>query len=338
MATNLVVYDLKKITPLITPRKGEEKLGEHIQLLQTDEPLKNQLQSSDAKYVLLGIPEHIGVIGNLGKPGTANAWQASLSFILNIQHNKFTKGSKILLLGHLDFSKDLKRIESLEGEEKVEEARKTTASIDKEVANLIYTIVFNGKKPIVIGGGHNNAYGMIKGTSLADGNAINCLNIDAHTDFRKREGRHSGNGFSYAYHEGFLKNYFAFGIHENYTSKKVFKKMDKNPDIQYNTFEELFVRKEKGLDFELKEAIDFVKSSKFGLEIDMDAIENMPSSAMTSSGLSLNTVRELVFSAKKSKNIAYLHVCEAAPNIDNPREITQVGKAIAYLVSDFIRK
>jgi formiminoglutamase len=32
------------------------------------------------------------------------------------------------------------------------------------------------------------------------------------------EGRHSGNGFSYAYEEGFLKIFY-FGLHENYTSK-----------------------------------------------------------------------------------------------------------------------
>ncbi|QLE02976.1 formimidoylglutamase [Galbibacter sp. BG1] len=338
MTSNLVIYDLKTITPLISSRKGEQKLGEHIQLLHTDEPLEAQLNASDAKYVLLGIPEDIGIIGNLGKVGARNAWDTALPFILNIQNNKQTKGSKILLLGHLDFQKELKKIASLEGEEKVDEARKITSVIDKEITNLIRILVSSGKKPIVIGGGHNNSYGMIKGTSLATGNAINCLNVDAHSDFRKREGRHSGNGFSYAYHEGFLDNYFIFGLHENYTSKKVFKTLLKKENIHFNTFEELFIRKEKGFDFELKEAIDFVKTKKFGLEIDMDAIEGMPSSAMSSSGLHLNTVREIVFKAKKSKNISYLHIAEAAPEVGNEREEMMVGKAIAYLVSDFIRK
>jgi formiminoglutamase len=49
---------------------------------------------------------------------------------------------------------------------------------------------------------------------------INAINFDAHSDFRILEGRHSGNGFSYAYEEGFLKN-IVFGLHENYTSKSV---------------------------------------------------------------------------------------------------------------------
>jgi formiminoglutamase len=48
---------------------------------------------------------------------------------------------------------------------------------------------------------------------------VNAINFDAHSDFRILEGRHSGNGFSYAYEEGFLKNILFFGLHENYTSK-----------------------------------------------------------------------------------------------------------------------
>jgi arginase family enzyme len=34
---------------------------------------------------------------------------------------------------------------------------------------------------------------------------VNAINFDAHSDFRILEGRHSGNGFSYAYEEGFQK-------------------------------------------------------------------------------------------------------------------------------------
>ena len=39
--------------------------------------------------------------------------------------------------------------------------------IDKEVSHIIANIVKAGKIPIVIGGGHNNAYGNIKGNRLS---------------------------------------------------------------------------------------------------------------------------------------------------------------------------
>lgn len=338
MRSRLVIYDLKKITPWIKVRKGEEKLGEHMELLPKENSLEAALLQSNAKYVLFGIPEDIGVVGNYGNPGARNAWQSCLPFLLNVQNNRFVKGKKILLLGHLEFKDELQEIDAMEGEQKITKAREISEYIDTEVTDLVRQIVECGKIPIVVGGGHNNAYGILKGTALALKEAVNCLNIDAHSDFRKREGRHSGNGFSYAFYEGFLNRYFIMGLHENYTSKKVFKDLDKNEKrIKYNTFEELFIRKEKGFDFELHEALEFVKHSKYGLEVDMDSIMHIPSSAKTPSGLHLNQVREIVLQARNHKNISYLHICEAAPE-DNSEEHYLTGKSITYLITDFVRK
>ena len=124
--------------------------------------------------------------------------------------------------------------------------------IDKEVSHIIFNIVKAGKIPIVIGGGHNNAYGNIKGTALAKGKPINAINFDAHSDFRILEGRHSGNGFSYAFEEGFLKKYFIFGLHENYTSKSVLDIIKKIEDrVRYNTYDSIKIRKEKDFNQEL---------------------------------------------------------------------------------------
>src|SRR5690606_35168641 len=124
--------------------------------------------------------------------------------------------------------------------------------IDKDVTNLVSSIVKAGKTPIIIGGGHNNAYGNIKGCSLAKNEKINVVNFDAHSDFRAEEGRHSGNGFSYAFAEGFLKNYFIFGLHENYTSDTLFKTIKKIKSIKYNTYEAIEVRNELGFKSEMK--------------------------------------------------------------------------------------
>jgi formiminoglutamase len=49
---------------------------------------------------------------------------------------------------------------------------------------------------------------------------VNAINFDAHSDFRILEGRHSGNGFSYAYEEAFLKKYFILDYMK--TIQKVF--------------------------------------------------------------------------------------------------------------------
>src|SRR5690606_31567120 len=202
------------------------------------------------------------------------------------------------------------------------------------VTDLVYQIVRSGKKPIIIGGGHNNAYGNLKGTSLAFKKPINAVNFDAHSDFRREEGRHSGNGFSYAYVEGFLKKYFIFGLHENYTSDHIFTTLDRVQALQFNTSEALTIRKDKEFKAELARAANHVAGKPFGVEVDCDAIKYIPSSAMTPSGFSIKKARSFVTYFGKQPKAAYLHICEAAPK---PETETVVGKLITYLITDFMR-
>lgn len=338
MNTYLVTYQLKYVNKFISHRKGEVKIGEKFAFAEEGLSLKEQLDKSKTKYVLFGIPEDIGVRANMGRPGTRNAWQATLSSLLNVQQNQFNKGGKVLLLGHLDFSKEIEKIDT-SATNRAKKIQKLINLIDKEVTYLVQLIIMSGKTPIIVGGGHNNSYGIIKGCALAYGKPINTINIDAHTDFRTRESRHSGNGFSHAFEEGFLNRYFIFGLHENYTSKNIFNKLsDEDARVAYNTIESLFVRREKGLSEEAYRAISFVNETSFGLEIDCDAIQNIPSSAMSPVGFQANDARYLTHLFSREKNCTYLHICEAAPDSENINEMILVGKLISYLITDFIKK
>ncbi|MDB2426865.1 arginase family protein, partial [Flavobacteriaceae bacterium] len=162
------------------------------------------------------IKEDIGIRANHGRPGAKETWNEVLKKLLNIQNNEFLNGSNILVLGHLDFSNLYISHQSTDANKLLKTYRKQVEKIDQIVNQLVYSIVKAGKTPIIIGGGHNNSYGIIKGCALALKTKINTINFDAHTDLRAQEGRHSGNGFSYAIEEGFLDRYFIFGPHENY--------------------------------------------------------------------------------------------------------------------------
>ncbi len=333
---NLVLFKKDDLKILLKNRQGESKFGQHIQLLSNFTTIYDDIVNLDVTYVIFGIKEDIGVFANYGNLGASKAWDATLKVLLNVQSNRFTHASKVLLLGHLDYSASLEKYKDRDQKNKkhIAKARKKTAKIDFDVSELVYQIVRAGKIPIIIGGGHNNAYGNIKGSSLAFKNPISVVNFDAHSDFRPEEGRHSGNGFSYAHHEGFLKNYFIFGLHENYTSENILNTLEKNNAIQYNTFESIEVREELNFNTELERVMNFVLNDPFGVEIDCDAIKNIPSSAMTPSGFSANKARRFADYFGKQKNACYLHICEAAPTTET--EI-QVGKLISYLITDFIR-
>jgi formiminoglutamase len=331
------INDLAKVT---NHRSGEIKFGEKMIIIPKGVEIINFLKESEAKYVLLGIPEDIGVRANYGRPGTASAWENAIKAIANIQHNRFAKGSQIIVLGQINVADEMRDVENLDFNDIDDRSKlsQLVERIDKEVSHIIFTIIKAGKTPIIIGGGHNNAYGNIKGSALAKGKPINAINFDAHSDFRILEGRHSGNGFSYAYEEGFLKKYFIFGLHENYTSKSVLDIIKKLEDrVRYNTYDSVNIRKEKDFNNEMIHALDFIKSDSFGIEIDLDAIPNIASSAMTISGFSIEQLRQFVSFFGEHKNATYLHICEGAPDLDQSPNNHLIGKLIGYLITDFIK-
>src|SRR5690606_15001942 len=168
--------------------------------------------------------------------------------------------------------------------------------------------------------------------------SINCINFDAHTDFRALEGRHSGNGFSYAFEEGFLNRYFVFGLHENYTSKTVFQRIKQYQDrVKYNSYEQIAIRKEKSFSTEMQQALDFVATQHFGIETDLDALAGFPSSAMTLSGFSVEKARYCLDFFASHPKAAYLHIREVAPNYSDEQNPSLLGKLISYLITDFIK-
>ncbi len=336
----LILFTINDLAKVTNHRSGEIKFGEKMQTIPKGIDPVSFLKTSEAKYVLFGIPEDIGVRANYGRPGTASAWESAIGSIANIQHNRFCKGSQILVLGRLNVCEEMKEVEHLDFNN-IDDRLKLSQlveKIDKDVSHIIFNIIKAGKTPIVIGGGHNNSYGNIKGTALAKGKSINAINFDAHSDFRILEGRHSGNGFSYAFEEGFLKKYFVFGLHENYTSKSVLDIIKKIEDrVRYNTYDSINIRKEKNFTQELIQALEFIKNDSYGIEIDLDAIPNIASSAMTLSGFSIEELRQFVSYFGKNKNATYLHICEGAPDLGEDKNNHLIGKLIGYLVTDFIK-
>jgi formiminoglutamase len=195
----------------------------------------------------------------------------------------------------------------------------------------------NCKIPIVIGGGHNNAYPIIKGISMAKNQSINTINLDAHSDFRAMEGRHSGNGFRYAYRGGYLKNYAIVGLHENYNNPLIINELKQNEDIWFCFWEDIFLREKLTFKEAIYAASEFTKHGLTGIELDLDSLENTLSSAMTPCGFSATQARQYIHHLAQNRTPAYLHICEGASQLETGQQSPLIGKLISYLVSDFMK-
>jgi formiminoglutamase len=317
-----------------------------LQVLADPNALEASLQHSSATFVLIGIPEDIGVKANMGIGGTDSAWLSFLQAFLNTQSNDFFEGSNIILLGHFDFSDIEKLIEkNAHGyDEKLAAYRHAVNTIDDEVEQLIHIITQNKKIPIVIGGGHNNSYPCIKGAAKGFYKAgvlpiaqINAVNLDAHADFRPMEGRHSGNGFSYAEADGYLEKYCVLGLHENYLPQNVWMDMVNNPFVDCITYEDIFLHEKRTFLQSVAHATEFTSDTLCGVELDLDCIENALSSASSPVGISINHARQFVSYTAADSKVAYLHICEGATQLADGRTNSSTGKMISYLVSDFVK-
>lgn len=323
----LHIQKQEQLNTLISFREGEAKLGESLQLCDS----LDQIKDCSAHFVIFGICEDIGVQANYGNPGTHKAWKAFLRSFVNVQQNAYNIPSDILLLGHITVTPD-----TSPGQVSKQELGAIVSRIDRTVAQIVETIISAGKIPIIIGGGHNNALGNLQGAATALKKQINVINIDAHTDLRTTDYRHSGNGFRYALAhkpKPSLRNYTVFGLHKNYTPQYIFDFMHTHSEqLQYELFEDLMAA---DILKKFNNHLDFVSTAPFGLELDCDAITNFSSSAQTPSGFALNEVRSLITATAKRALCCYFHICEAVPTKKNRN---QIGKALSYFVTDFMRE
>lgn len=339
-------YDKQDILSLTKLRKFETRLGECIQVIADKNQLEASLAQSTATYVLIGIPEDIGVRANHGVGGTDSIWIPFLSSFLNIQSNDFLLGDEVLLLGHFDFG-DLKWLIEQNAhsyDEKIDAYRHAVITIDEEVEELIKIVTTHKKVPIVIGGGHNNAYPLIKGSAKGLHKAgllplaqIHSINLDAHSDFRPAEGRHSGNGFRYAEEDGYLQKYCIVGLHESYLPQNVWLDIVNNPFIDFITYEDIFIHEKRSFTQAVAHATGFTEDNYTGIELDLDCIEHTLSSALTPSGLLPQHARQYLTYTAMDCDVAYVHICEGAAQLVDGRKDETTGKLVSYLVSDFLK-
>jgi len=291
-------------------RPGEDRLGQHVTTQVTDK----------TKYIIVGVEESIGPRMNKGFSGAENAFHAFLSRFLTMQSTHFCSGEEIAILGSVQVDEDAN------GEGVVEELDRFMVHLLKKQFDI------RGKKLIVIGGGHNNAFPIIQSISSIYDEPLAVLNIDPHADCRSMEYRHSGNPFSCALSSGSLKAYTVLGLHKAYNNRFIYDFLE-----QYSctfSFFESYLTGERDLLLDVDAFLKGNANDSLGLEIDLDAIEGMPASAFTPSGFRLNEIRKVILKLKTESRIKYMHLPEGAPKTVDEERI--VGKALAYLVYDFV--
>ncbi|MCF1430132.1 MAG: formimidoylglutamase [Shewanella sp.] len=314
------------LNALLSTRPGETKLGQNFQLLDnfTPQALK-QVKAAGAHFALLGISEDIGPRANLGQHGADDCFSSAVRYFGNLQANRFFDGHQCLLIGDLHLQNPADSLDSL---------RQSVAELDDAVTEVISALLQVGLEPVVIGGGHNNAFGLLRALSTFHRAGVAAVNLDPHCDFRPLEGRHSGNSFSYAASQGYLNRYHILGLHEQKNSETSLQQLETFGG-SWHSFQDIWVRRRLPLEQALSEIIDTNQTLPLGLELDLDAISELPSSAITFAGVPLLDACHYVSAMASNCPCQYLHLAEAAParhpaGVDAGKRVT--GQAIAELL------
>ncbi|GAB2906212.1 formimidoylglutamase [Rheinheimera gaetbuli] len=320
-------------------RSGELRIGATIRLPNLQLDLAEQLAQAKAdgcRFVLLGVPEDIGPRANFGQAGAEAGWQAFLSKFLNLQSNDFIAASELLLLGAIACD-DLQH--KARGAD-INILRQLVSELDARLDLVAQAIFSAGLLPLIIGGGHNNSYPLLKALATVSQKRANSANLDPHSDFRPLEGRHSGNGFSYAHHAGYLQHYFVLGLHELKNSAASLTQLQQ-AGAEFSSYQRIFVKQELSYQQALDQCIDVViqGDGDIGVEVDTDSISLMPVSAFTNCGISVQAAEQFVYQLARLPRSRYLHLAEAAP-AQHPAGLTagfnEAGQVLSALVYAFI--
>lgn len=341
----LRIYTKEDILAHTRVRRFETKIGERVQVLPEGRSIEERVQQSNARFVIVGVPEEIGVKANESAGGAHTVWEPFLHHFLNIQSNDFFDGSDVLLLGHFNFDELTGLIENNahDEEEKLLAYRHAVNSIDDAVEQVTKAITSAKKIPVVIGGGHNNAYGCLKGSAKGLHKAsalplaqLNAINLDAHAGYRPAEGRHSGNAFRYAEEDGYLAKYCVVGLQENYLPQNSWLDIANNPFIDFVTYEDIFLHGKQTFVQAVQHAIGFTADTHCGIELDIDSVQHAFSSAAMPAGVSALNARQYIQLAGTQSKPAYLHIAQGDALIaDGSSNAT--AKLVSYLVSDFVK-
>lgn len=271
-----------------------------------------------AGAALLGFASDEGVERNGGRRGAAQGPQeirkALGSLALHDENPRYDAGTVIVDDDNLEHGHEL-------------------------LAEKVAGLVSGGNLPIILGGGHETAFGshmgLLKGLSASDGDPkIAIINLDAHFDLRANDVATSGTPFKQiADHRPHQFNYSVVGI-----------SVPNNTKVLFDTAHELgvtIITDEEVLDLnriqigekmrELTEGADYIH-----LSIDLDVLPAAQApgvSAPAALGVPLEKIHAAAMALAETGKLALVDVVELNPKYDIDG---RTAKLAARLISDII--
>lgn len=265
---------------------------------------------STGKVALLGFASDEGVKRNQGRPGAKDGPDIIRKALCNLAVHFNPSQLQLLDAGNVSVNKG-----------KLEDAQ-------AELSEKVSVLLDHGYFPVLLGGGHEIAYGHYNGIhkhlSNRSGHKLGMINFDAHFDFRSyAQGSHSGSSFRQIVDDcearGEAFNYLPIGINEASNQRAQYKVMDLYKqtfipleDVRIDTIEEI---KKKILHF-----VSGMDHIYITLDLDVMSMGFSPGvSAPAAFGIFPYLVRGMLKTILATGKVISFDVAEFNPSFDDGR-------------------
>jgi formiminoglutamase len=209
----------------------------------------------------------------------------------------------------------------------------------ERLASRIAMLLGRGVRPIILGGGHEVAYGSFLGLTehlgdrLASANVL-IINFDAHFDLRRAPRPNSGTPFrqiaELCARRGAAFHYLCFGISELANTSALFERAESH-GVEYWLDEQMRALTFEGLRGTLRQRMESV--GKIYLSVDLDVLPGAVApgvSAPAARGVALELVEDLIDEILSSGKLTLADIAEFNPLLDRDDQTARIAARLAY--------
>jgi formiminoglutamase len=213
------------------------------------------------------------------------------------------------------------------------------AGAQERLAEAIAVLLGRDIRPVILGGGHEVAYGSFLGLAKRLGSElartkILIVNLDAHFDLRLAPVPNSGTPFrqiaEFCSAHGASFNYLCFGISELSNTAALFNRA-RQLGVEYWRDEEMRHSDSAKLRTVLADKLMAVDKVYLSIDLDVLPAATAPGvSAPAARGVALEIIEDLVAEIISSGKLALADIAELNPTLDRDDQTARVAARLAY--------
>lgn len=210
----------------------------------------------------------------------------------------------------------------------------------QRLGRVITPLVDRGHPVVVLGGGHEVAYGSYRGLAgtraLREGGRLGVLNLDAHFDLRDDARPSSGTPFLQMAHdeerEGRRLNYWVLGVSQPSNTTQLFRTADKL-GVRYLTDTECGLLDLARVDAFVEEFLASCDVVHLSIDLDVLPAGTAPGvSAPAAYGVQMEIVERVCATVAASRKLAVCDIAELNPDLDVDNRTARVGARLVHRI------